>query len=59
MNICQGCAVEGHGSGECAEREAPVCARTCTCRHGSPESDPAPYWTAVNSAAVSPEGASA
>ena len=47
MSTCQGCAVEGHGPGECANRELPMCARTCTCRHGSPESDPAPYWTAV------------
>ena len=59
MSTCEGCAVEGHGPGECANRELPMCARTCTCRHGAPESDPAPYWTAVNSAAASPEGAGA
>ena len=35
-----------------ANRDLPLCARTCTCRHGAPESDPAPYWTALNAAGL-------
>ena len=57
MSTCQGCAVEGHGPGECANRELPMCARTCTCRHGVPESDPAPYWTAMDAADMEGAGA--
>lgn len=55
MSTCEGCAVKGHDPGACANRDLPLCARVCTCRHGAPESDPAPYWTAVNKAAL--EGA--
>jgi len=52
MSTCEGCAVEGHGPEACANRDLPLYARTCTCRHGAPESDPAPYWTALNAAGL-------
>lgn len=52
MSTCKGCAVEGHGPGACANRDLPLCARTCNCRHGAPESDPARYWTALNAAGL-------
>lgn len=57
MTRCKGCTEPGHGPGECENQQLPMCARSCTCRHSAPESDPAPYWTAVNAAAA--EGASA
>ena len=47
MSTCEGCAAEGHEPEECANRGLPMCDQTCACRHGEPESDPAPYWTAV------------
>ena len=59
MSICEGCAQTGHGPEECANWDLPMCARTCTCRHGVPEPDPAPYWSAVSASAesaASPEG---
>lgn len=46
MSTCEGCTREGHGAGECASAGLPMCDQTCTCRHGEPELDPAPYWTA-------------
>lgn len=57
MSRCQGCSKSGHGPSECENQSLPMCARTCTCRHSAPESDPAPYWSAVNTPAV--EGADA
>lgn len=52
MSTCEGCSVEGHGPEECANRGLPMCHQTCTCRHGEPERDPAPYWTAIAAAAT-------
>lgn len=51
MSTCEGCVKEGHGRKECGNRSLPMSQQTCTCRHGAPESDPAPYWTAVAAAA--------
>jgi len=57
MSRCEGCTKPGHGPGECENQGLPMCARTCTCRHASPESDPAPHWTAANAAAAEGAGA--
>ena len=59
MSRCTGCAEPGHSPGECENQGLPMCARTCTCRHDAPESDPAPYWTAVAREAETTEGAGA
>jgi hypothetical protein len=58
MSTCEACEQPGHGPEECANRDRPMCGQTCTCRHAAPESDPAPYWTAV-AAAAHTEGAGA
>lgn len=58
MSTCEACEQPRHRPEECANQERPMCAQTCTCRHGAPESDPAPYWTAVAAAAPT-EGAGA
>lgn len=52
MSTCEACAQPGHGPEECANRGLPMCAQTCTCSHGAPEPDPAPYWTAMDAAAA-------
>ncbi len=52
MSRCQGCTKAGHGPADCENRSLPMCARTCTCRHSASESNPAPYWSAVNTAAA-------
>lgn len=57
MTSCEACAQPGHGPADCANRVLPMCAQHCTCRHGAPEPDPAPYWTAMNRAASSTGGA--
>lgn len=46
MSSCEGCAQKGHGPEECANRDLPMCAQICTCRHGAPEADP-PHSTAT------------
>jgi hypothetical protein len=57
MSTCEGCANEGHGPEECSNRGLPMCHQTCTCRHGEPERDPAPYWTAIAAAETNGAGA--
>ena len=32
-----------------------MCSRTCTCRHGAAEPDPAPYWSLVAAGAEAGE----
>lgn len=29
----------------CVSTRVPICQRTCTCTHGLPDPDPAPYWS--------------
>jgi hypothetical protein len=47
MSACEGCAEAGHEPEVCANRDLPMCARTCICRHGAAEPDPTPYWSAM------------
>lgn len=55
MRVCTGCATEGHSPEACANQDLPMCARMCACRHGAPESNPAPCWTAATTAATENE----
>lgn len=57
MSKCEGCTKAGHAPAECENESLPMCARACTCQHSAPESDPAPYWSAVNAAAAEGTGA--
>ena len=47
MSTCERCSGAGHRPADCEDRDRPMCSRTCTCRHGGAEPDPAPYWSLV------------
>ncbi len=47
MSTCERCRGAGHRPADCEDQGRPMCSRTCTCRHGAAEPDPAPYWSLV------------
>lgn len=43
--ICQACSEAEHSPHECANNDAPMCDRACSCGCGRVITDPAPYWS--------------
>ena len=56
MNTCERCRGAGHRPADCEDQGRPMCSRTCPCRHGAAEPDPAPYWSLVAAGADAGEG---